>query len=260
MDLRLGGRTALITGGSKGIGLATAKWFAAEGVAVCLVARSSEDLERAAGSIRRLSSVSVETMSADLSDSRAREQVAARFPEVDILVNNAGMVPSGAIDAVDDATWRAAWDLKMFGYVNLTRAYFARMKARGRGVIINIIGVGGERLDFNYIAGSTGNAGLMAFTRAMGARSTDFGVRVLGVNPGPVATERLEWLSRQRAAAELGDPERWAERFTHLPWGRPASPDEIAASVVFLASDLSSYTSGTILTIDGGLVHRGGLL
>ena len=260
MDLQLAGRTALITGGSKGIGLATAKRFAAEGVGVCLVARSAGDLQKAADTLRQVSSVGVETMPADLSEASAREQVARRFPDIDILVNNAGMVPSGAIDSVDDATWRAAWDLKMFGYINLTRTYFARMKARGRGVIVNIIGVGGERLDFNYIAGSTANAGLMAFTRAMGARSPDFGVRVLGVNPGPVATERFEWLGRQRAAAELGDPERWAERFTHLPWGRPANPDEIAASVVFLASDLSSYTSGTILTIDGGLVHRGGLL
>jgi NAD(P)-dependent dehydrogenase (short-subunit alcohol dehydrogenase family) len=260
MDLKLAGRTALITGGSKGIGLATAKWFAAEGVNLRLVARSPADLESAAKSIRKASSVGVETMPADLADAAQREQVAARFPEVDILINNAGAVPSGAIDAVDDATWRAAWDVKMFGYINMTRSYFARMKARRRGVILNIIGIGGERLDYNYIAGSTGNAGLMAFTRALGGRSPDFNVRVLGVNPGPVATERFAWLGRQRAAAELGDPERWTERHKHMPWGRPATCDEIAASVVFLASDLCSYTSGTIVTIDGGMVHRGGLL
>ena len=258
MDLKLAGRTALITGGSKGIGLAVAKWFAAEGVHPCLVARSSDALHRAADEIRSLAPVKVETLAADLADATARARVAERFPDVDILVNNAGAVPGGAIDAVDEATWRAAWDLKVFGYVGLTRAYLARMQARGRGVIINVIGIGGERLDFNYIAGSTGNAALMALTRALGGRSADFGVRVLGVNPGPVATERLEGLSRRRAAAELGDAERWRERFKHLPWGRPATCDEIAASVVFLASDLSSYTSGTILTIDGGLVHRGG--
>jgi NAD(P)-dependent dehydrogenase (short-subunit alcohol dehydrogenase family) len=260
MDLKLAGRTALITGGSKGIGLATAKWFAAEGVNLRLVARSPTGLDSAAESIRKASSVAVETMPADLADADARGKVVARFPEVDILINNAGAVPSGPIDAVDDATWRAAWDVKMFGYINMTRAYFAGMKARRRGVILNIIGIGGERLDYNYIAGSTGNAGLMAFTRALGARSPDHNVRVLGVNPGPVATERFEWLGRQRAAAELGDPERWTERHKQMPWGRPASCDEIAASVVFLASDLCSYTSGTIVTIDGGMVHRGGLL
>jgi 3-oxoacyl-[acyl-carrier protein] reductase len=258
MDLKLAGRTALITGGSKGIGLATAKWFAAEGVNLALVARSADDLAKAAHEIGN--AVAVETLSADLSDAAARVRVAERFPDVDILVNNAGAIPSGAIDAVDEATWRAAWDLKVFGYVDLTRIYFARMKARRRGVVINIIGIGGEKLDFNYIAGSTGNAGLMAFTRAIGGKSPDFNVRVLGVNPGPVATERFEWLGRQRAAAELGDPDRWREKFKHMPWGRPATSDEIAAAVVFLTSDLSSYTSGTILTIDGGMVHRGGLL
>jgi NAD(P)-dependent dehydrogenase (short-subunit alcohol dehydrogenase family) len=260
MDLKLAGRTALITGGSKGIGLATAKWFAQEGVDVALVARSAEDLAKAADAVRKTASVTVNTIAADLSDAGARQEVAARFPDVDILVNNAGAIPGGALDKVDEATWRAAWDLKVFGYVDMTRIYFARMQARRRGVIVNVIGVGGERLDFNYIAGSTGNAGLMAFTRAIGGRSADFGVRVLGVNPGPVSTERFEWLGRQRAAAELGDAERWTEKFKHLPWGRPATPDEIAASVVFLASDVSSYTSGTILTIDGGMVNRSGLL
>ena len=260
MDLQLAGRTALITGGSKGIGLATAKWFAAEGVDVALVARSADDLAKAAEAIRQTAPVKVITLAADLSDASGRERVAAQFPDVDILVNNAGAVPSGTLSTVDEATWRAAWDLKVFGYIGMARTYFARMQARRRGVIINIIGIGGERLDFNYIAGSTGNAGLMAFTRALGGRSPDFGVRVVGVNPGPVATERFEWLGRQRAAAELGDPERWTEKFKHLPWGRPATSDEVAAAVVFLASDLSSYTSGTILTIDGGMVHRGGLL
>ena len=260
MDLQLAGRTVLITGGSKGIGLATAKWFAAEGADVNLVARSADDLSAAADRIRKTSSVKVNTYAADLSDAAARQAVAGRYPDVDIVVNNAGAIPSGTLGSVDEATWRAAWDLKVFGYIDMTRIYFGRMQARRRGVIVNVVGVGGERLDFNYIAGSTGNAALMAFTRALGGRSPDVGVRVVGVNPGPVATERFEWLGRQRAAAELGDPERWTEKLKALPWGRAARPDEIAAAIVFLASDLSSYTSGTILTIDGGIVHRAGLL
>jgi NAD(P)-dependent dehydrogenase (short-subunit alcohol dehydrogenase family) len=123
-------------------------------------------------------------------------------------------------------------------------------------VIINIIGVGGEKLDATYIAGAMGNAGLMAFTRAIGGLSTEFGVRVVGVNPGPVLTARVEILGRKRAAAQFGDENRWRESFARMPFGRPASCDEIAATVVFLASDLSSYTSGTIITIDGGLAHR----
>jgi NAD(P)-dependent dehydrogenase (short-subunit alcohol dehydrogenase family) len=104
-----------------------------------------------------------------------------------------------------------------------------------------------------------GNAGLMAFTRAIGANSLDFGVRVVGVNPGPVLTDRVEILGRKRAARVHGDENRWRESFAKMPRSRPATPDEIAATVVFLASDLSSYTSGTIVTIDGGLAHRGGM-
>src|SRR5689334_3106628 len=141
MDLKLAGHTALITGGSKGIGAATAKWFAQEGANVALVARSADDLAKAADAVRKAASVTVQTMAADLSDAGARREVAARFPDIDILVNNAGAIPGGALDQVDEATWRAAWDLKVFGYVDMTRIYFARMQARQRGVIVNVIGV-----------------------------------------------------------------------------------------------------------------------
>ena len=92
-----------------------------------------------------------------------------------------------------------------------------------------------------------------------GSNSLDFGVRVVGVNPGPVLTDRVEMLGRKRAAKLHGDENRWKESFAKMPHGRPASVDEIAAMVVFLASDLSSYTSGTIVTIDGGIAHRGGM-
>ena len=256
MDLKLDGRTALITGSSKGIGLSVAQWFAREGAHVCLVARSAEALAKEAATIAQETGVTAQTLAADLADPAAREKVAAAFPDVDILINNAGAVPGGSIDDVDEPAWRAGWDLKIYGYVGLTRLYLKKMKERRHGVIINIIGAGGEKLDALYIAGAMGNAGLMAFTRAIGATSTDFGVRVLGVNPGPVLTERVEVLGRKRAAALLGDENRWRERFAQMPFGRPATCDEIAATVVFLASDLSAYTSGTIVTIDGGMSHR----
>jgi 3-oxoacyl-[acyl-carrier protein] reductase len=256
MDLKLKGRTALITGASKGIGLGVATWFAGEGVNVCLAARSQDALDKAAEGLRAKAPVTVKTLAADLAKPEDREWVIAAFPDVDILVNNAGAIPGGSIEDVDDPTWRAAWDLKVFGYINLTRAYFAKMKARQRGVIVNVIGLGGEKLDFNYIAGATGNASLMAFTRAMGGTSPGVGVRILGVNPGPVLTDRVEFLNRQRAKKTFGDENRWRENFAKMPFGRPATTDEIAAMVVFLASDLSSYTSGTIVTIDGGLAHR----
>ncbi len=259
MDLKLSGRTALITGSSKGIGLAVAKWFAQEGVHVCLVARSAEVLKKEAVAIGETTGVTVNTLAADLGDPAERERVYKTFPDIDILVNNAGAIPGGTIHEVDEAAWRAGWDLKVYGYVGLTRHYLEQMKERRRGVIINIIGLGGERLDATYIAGAMGNAGLMAFTRAIGGTSLDFGVRIVGVNPGPVLTDRVEVLGRKRAARLYGDENRWKESFARMPHGRPATPDEIAATVVFLASDLSSYTSGTVVTIDGGLAHRGGM-
>jgi NAD(P)-dependent dehydrogenase (short-subunit alcohol dehydrogenase family) len=258
MDLKLTGRTALITGASKGIGLGIAKWFADEGVNVCLVARSQDILEKEGAALRASHQVNVRTMAADLSDATQRAKVFEAFPDVDILVNNAGAVPGGTIEDVDEAAWRKGWDLKVYGYVGMTRLYLERMKQRKRGVIVNIIGAGGEKLTYGYIAGSAGNASLMAFTRAIGGTTPDFGVRVVGVNPGPVATERVEYLARQRAA-KAGDESKWREGFAKMPFGRPATTDEIAATVVFLASDLSSYTSGTIVTIDGGMTHRGQL-
>jgi NAD(P)-dependent dehydrogenase (short-subunit alcohol dehydrogenase family) len=223
------------------------------------VARSAELLEREAAAIRGTTGVTVRTLGADLSDAAARERVFQTFPDIDILVNNAGAIPGGSIHEVEEPAWRAGWDLKVFGYVGLTRHYLKMMKDRQRGVIINVIGLGGERLDATYIAGAMGNAGLMAFTRAIGGTSTDFGVRVVGVNPGPVLTDRVEVLGRKRAARMYGDENRWRENFARMPFGRPATGDEVAATVVFLASDLCSYTSGTIVTIDGGLAHRGGM-
>jgi NAD(P)-dependent dehydrogenase (short-subunit alcohol dehydrogenase family) len=259
MDLKLSGRTALITGSSKGIGLGVAQWFAREGVNVCLVARSGDQLDKEGAAIGKASGVTVRTMAADLADSTARERVYKTFPDVDILVNNAGAIPGGNIHDVDELAWRNGFDLKVFGYVGLTRHYLKQMEARRRGVIVNIIGLGGERLDVGYIAGAMGNAGLMAFTRAIGSNSLDFGVRVVGVNPGPVLTDRVEMLGRKRAAKLHGDESRWKESFAKMPHGRPASVDEVAAMVVFLASDLCSYVSGTVVTIDGGIAHRGGM-
>jgi NAD(P)-dependent dehydrogenase (short-subunit alcohol dehydrogenase family) len=127
------------------------------------------------------------------------------------------------------------------------------MKARHAGVIVNILGAAGERLTSSYIAGSTANAGLMAFTRALGGSSHKDGIRVVGVSPGPVATERLTKLYKQRALASLGDENRWTEMVAGMAFGRPAEPEEIAYTVAFVASERSSYTTGIYITIDGGL-------
>jgi NAD(P)-dependent dehydrogenase (short-subunit alcohol dehydrogenase family) len=259
MDLKLQGRTALITGGSKGIGFGVARWLAAEGCNIRLIARTQADLDEAAKKLKAGAKVDVRSFAIDVADPAARKRAVDGAGEVDILVNSAGGIPGGNLQDVDEAKWRAAWDGKVYGHINMCREVFYRMKERKKGVIINIIGIGGERLDDHYIAGATGNAAIMAFTRALGSTSIDMGVRVVGVNPGPVETERLEFLGRKRAQDRLGDPDRWREFHKNMPLGRPATVDETAAMVAFLCSDLCSYISGTIVTIDGGLTHRGAL-
>ncbi len=258
MDLNLRGRKALVTGASKGIGYATARLLAKEGCDVVLVARTASDLESARERILAEANVSVIAEPLDLSDGKNAVALARKFPEIDILVNNAGAIPGGTIEEVEEERWRAAWNLKVFGFINLTREYFRLMKRRGKGVIVNIIGSAGERMDAAYIAGSTGNASLMAFTRALGGASPDADVRVVGINPGWIATDRLITLMKKRAQDRFGDAGRWEELVKPLPFGRAGKPEEIAAMATFLASDRSAYTTGTIVTIDGGLTNRAG--
>jgi NAD(P)-dependent dehydrogenase (short-subunit alcohol dehydrogenase family) len=112
-------------------------------------------------------------------------------------------------------------------------------------------------MDRTYIAGSTGNAALMAFTRALGGSAGDDGLRVVGINPGAIATDRLVTLMKTRAQNQFGDENRWEEYTKPLPMGRAGTPAEISTMVAFLASDLSAYTTGTIITIDGGAANRG---
>jgi NAD(P)-dependent dehydrogenase (short-subunit alcohol dehydrogenase family) len=157
---------------------------------------------------------------------------------------------------IDEARWRAAWDLKVFGYINLTREFLALMAKRGRGVIVNVVGLAGEKMDAGYVAGSAGNAALIAFTKAVGSTSLDKGVRVLGCNPGPVETDRIITLMKTRAEREFGDAARWQEYLKRLPLGRAAKAEEVADLVTFLASDRAAYISGTVTNIDGGLGAR----
>ncbi|MFE3256401.1 short-chain dehydrogenase/reductase [Nocardia sp. NPDC059229] len=245
MDLRLGGRTALVTGASAGIGAEIARVLAAEGCHLHLAARNEERLDEIAERLRAEYGVHVRSHPVDLRSAEDLTGLADAAGAPDILVNNAGDIPAGPLAAVDAETWRHAWELKVFGYIDLSRRVYADMKQRGGGVIVNVIGSAGERPDAEYIAGSTGNAALMAFTRALGSRSWRDGIRVVGINPGPVATSRITTLIETNA--------RFAEMAADFPFGRPAHPREIADMAAFLASDRSGYTTGTIVTIDGGL-------
>ena len=140
MDLKLAGKTALITGGSKGIGRAAAEILAGEGCNLIIVSRSADALATAKAAIVQKANVRVDTVAADLSDSANVDQLARDYPDIDILVNNAGAIPGGTLLNVDEATWRKAWDLKVFGYVNMCRAFYAAMQKRKRGVIVNVVG------------------------------------------------------------------------------------------------------------------------
>lgn len=256
MELNLRGKTAIVTGGSKGIGAAIARELANEGCNLHLAARSESELAKLQAELRSQHNVRVEIHPLDLSKSEAVRQLAKAGADAEILVNNAGAIPGGTLEMVDEETWRRAWDLKVFGYVNLARAMYGEMKARGRGVIVNVIGVAGERQDFNYVAGSAGNASLMAFTRALGSQSTKDGIRVVAVNPGYIETDRMVALVKKRMADAGEDPERWRDKMKSFPWGRGGRPDEISGMVAFLASDRASYVSGTVITIDGGWSAR----
>src|SRR5688500_4646013 len=164
MDLNLKGRRALVTGGSRGIGYGVARVLAAEGCDVHLASRSAESLAAAKKSLEEAYRVTVTTHARDLGRSEAVVGLARECAGIDILVNNAGAIPQGTID-LEEATWRTAWDLKVFGFIALTREVYGEMRAKKRGVIVNVLGNAGERPMPNYVAGSMANASLMTMTR-----------------------------------------------------------------------------------------------
>ncbi len=259
MELNLRGKKALITGASKGIGRATALGFAAEGCDLILASRNGAVLDALAREIGDRYQVSATVIVGDLRDAAHLASVADRSRDIDILINNAGDIPGGTLAKVDEATWRHAWELKVFGYINLTRHVLRAMVERGSGVIINIIGTGGERLSHDYIAGSTGNAALMAFTRTVGSQSIDDGVRVVGINPGAVLTDRVTDMFKSVARQRFSDEGRYEELLAAQRSGTISMPEDVADLALFLASDRARRMSGTIVTIDGGAANHHGL-
>lgn len=257
MDLELSGQCALVTGASKGIGRAVAEVLAEEGVGqLHLAARNRDELSALAARLHAQHGTRVEIHALDLAERGGPVALAGAVGELDILVNNAGAIPGGNLLDIDAERWRQAWDLKVFGYIDLSRETYRAMRSRGRGVIVNVIGMAGERPLAGYIAGSSGNAALMAFTRALGGAAADDGLRVVAVNPGLVATERLVAILSTRAEQEFGDAMRWSDLLRHQPFARAATPREVADVVAFLASKRASYVSGTVVTIDAGAAQR----
>ena len=256
MDLGLKGKTVLITGASKGIGLACAKTFALEGCNLHLASRDPAKLEEAKNEIAKIAKVSVTLHPADLSKGTVVKALVAACGPLDVLVNNAGAIPGGSVTAIDEARWRESWDLKVFGYINMVREVLPGMVERKSGVIVNVIGMAGVKPSAEYICGAAGNAALIAFTKGVGTGSTNDGVRVLGVNPTSTRTDRIIALSKTRAQKQFGDESRWEELLTNMPFGRIAEAQEVADVVAYCASDKASYLSGTVIDIDGGAQFR----
>jgi 3-oxoacyl-[acyl-carrier protein] reductase len=259
MELNLAGKHVVVTGASKGIGLAIAREFATEGARLTLVARGADMLVEAKQSLSADGLGNVDTLVADLSSDAGRQALFDACPDADVLVNNAGAIKAGRLSDLSMDDWREGWELKVFGYIHLCQLYAGTMASRGHGTIINIIGMGGRAVRPNYICGAAGNAALIGFTNALGAETPQSNVRVFGINPSPTLTDRMTTMFRTRAAEELGDAERWQELIKPdaFPFGRPKQPEEVAALAVMLSSPRVHYLSGTVIDIDGGGQWRG---
>lgn len=260
MDLGLKGKTALVTGGSKGIGRAVAKTLAAEGARVMICSRDAGALKQAATDIEREMGGRVETLPGDLSQRAEVTRVAAdaltRLGRLDILVNNAGAIKGGDFLATPDEEWMNGWSLKLLGYIRMAREMLPHMQRQGGGRIINVVGAAARNPATTYMMGGTANAALINFTKALadlGARSK---VLVTGVSPGPVKTERWDNLMAQQAKAAGQETAVYVEeRSREFPLGRIALPEEVADVVCFLASERASYLTGITITVDGGITR-----
>ncbi len=252
MDLGLAGTLAVVTGASRGIGRAVAEALAREGCPLLLVARDEAALEAARSQLAESWPVPVQAVAADLAKPAELDRVAGLGKQAGILVNNAGATVGGSLTATSERDWRDGLELKLFAYVALCRRFYPAMRAQGGGVIVNVIGSAADHPDPDHLIGSAACAAIAAFTRAVGRAGPADNIRVVGVSPGPTDTARMETLLRRTAGQRLGAADRWAELSRDRPFGRLAHPREIADAVAFLASPRSGYTSGTVLSIDGG--------
>jgi NAD(P)-dependent dehydrogenase (short-subunit alcohol dehydrogenase family) len=257
MDLGLKGKTALVTGGSKGIGRAIARALAAEGARPLICARDAAGLARAASEIARETGQEVLTCPADLGELEGVKHVAAeaisRFKRLDILVNNAGAIKRGDFLAMPDDEWVRGWNVKLLGYVRMAREVLPHMQQQGGGRIVNIIGAAARNPSPMFMIGGTANAALINFTKALADLAAASNILVTGVSPALVRTERFDALAQQQAAATGKDLESVVrEQVAEYPLGRIAKPEEVAELVCFLASARASFLAGVTITLDGG--------
>jgi len=253
MDLGLKGWKVLITGGSKGIGLACARAFVAEGAQVALVSRSEDNLRKA--NVKGAYTVAVDLTDAGAAASMV-ERVEKEFGAIDVLVNSAGAAKRTDADDLTPAAWRAGMDAKYFSYINVIDPVIKRMGKRGRGAIINVIGNGGKVASPTHLAGGAANAALLLATAGLAYAYASKGVRVVGVSPGVTKTERVaEGLKAEAKRANISEEQAYKQMISRLPMGRPAEPEEIADIVVFAASERGRYLTGANISTDGAASH-----
>jgi 3-oxoacyl-[acyl-carrier protein] reductase len=257
MNLGIQNRTAIVTGASKGMGLATARTLAAEGVRVLMVARTAALLEEAGAEVRAEGGV-VETLAGDVADIAlpvaAIQKCQKLWGSVDILINNAGGPPMGSFLEHDDAAWSAVLQTNLLSVVRFSRAAAALMKAQRWGRIVSITSTVAKEPSPAMVLSATARAGVAAFTKAIAIELAPFNVSANVICPGGVLTDRLVDLLKVRATREnCAYEDLLKDSQASIPAGRFASPREVADLIVFLVSDRGGYVNGVSLSVDGAL-------
>jgi NAD(P)-dependent dehydrogenase (short-subunit alcohol dehydrogenase family) len=257
MDLGLKGKVVLITGGSKGIGLACARAFLAEGGRVAIVSRSPENLEAAmrvlSAPANNLIAVSCELTARAAAAAMATE-VQRRLGPVEVLVNSAGAAKRYLPEELNEEAWHAAMDAKYFTYLHAMEAVLPEMAKRERGVVVNIIGMGGKVATPIHLPGGAANSALMLATVGLANVYGPKGVRINAINPGSTMTERVqEALKLESKKRGQSEEEVLAQLQAKVPLKRYAAPEDIANLALFLASNKAIYITGAVVPMDGGL-------
>ena len=253
MDLELKGHAVLVTGGSKGIGLACARAFLDEGAKVAIVSRDRANLDTAVAQLPNVKTIVADLTRAEEAGRMAKDAERALGP-IDVLVNSAGAAKRYPPDELNAQAWHAAMDAKYFTYIHAMDAVLPSMRSRRRGAVVNIIGTGGKVATPIHLPGGAANSALMLASVGLASVYGKFGVRINAINPGATMTGRIrEALALEAKAKGVGVDKVLEDGQSRVPLGRYADPEDIARVALFLASGLAAYVTGAIVPMDGGL-------